>query len=158
MEISGWEDEPAAGYESMRQDKSAVAAGRRQPGDRARWLAAELDDKALAGQGATAKQGATMTAGRTMAGSRTHDGRARRLAAELDDKAPAGQGATAGQDATEGQGATVRRRQGDNQRLDRRLSRATAGSKARRLADGQGATEGKTRRSGRRPHDSSRAG
>ena len=73
MEISSWEDEPAAGYESMRQDKSAVAAGRRQPSDRARWRAAELDYKAPAGQGAT------MTAGRTMAGSRTHDGRARRL-------------------------------------------------------------------------------
>ena len=33
MEISSWEDEPAAGYESMRQDKSkggsrAKAAGR----------------------------------------------------------------------------------------------------------------------------------
>ena len=35
MEISSWEDEPAAGYESMRQDRSAVAAGRRQPGDTA---------------------------------------------------------------------------------------------------------------------------
>ena len=28
MEISSWEDEPAAGYGSMRQGRSAVAAGR----------------------------------------------------------------------------------------------------------------------------------
>ena len=28
MEISSWEDEPTAGYESMRQGRSAVAAGR----------------------------------------------------------------------------------------------------------------------------------
>ena len=55
MEISSWEDEPAAGYESMRQDKSAVAAGRRQPSDRVRWLAAELDDKGGRQQNSTTR-------------------------------------------------------------------------------------------------------
>ena len=145
MEISSWEDEPVAGYESMRLDKSAVAARQRQLGDRARWLAAELDDKAPAGQGATAKQGATMTAGRTMPGGRTRR------------STMAGSSTMAG--ATERQGATVRRRQGDNQTLDRRLSRATVGSKARQLADGQGTTMtvGRTMAE-HRPHDSSRAG
>ena len=48
--------------------------------------------------------------------------------------------------------------QGDDQTLDRRLGRVTAGSKARRLADGQGATEGKMRLSRRMPHDGNRAG
>ena len=94
MEIRSWEDEPAAGYESMRQDRSAVAAGQRQPGDtagrrlgRARRLgrvrrpATEHDGKAQAarqqGAGSTKarrdgwQQNATTTAGRTIAG---HDG------------------------------------------------------------------------------------
>ena len=87
--------------------------------------------------------------------------------AELDDKAPAGQRATAGQDATVRTQATrqlgwlrlmAAALQGDDQPLDRRLGRATTGSKERQLADGQGATDGKTRRSMRRPHDGNRAG
>ena len=60
MEISRWEDEPAAGYGSMRQGRSAVVAGRY--------------GRASAGQGVTTGQqdAGSLTAG-AMTGSRTHD-------------------------------------------------------------------------------------
>ena len=75
MEFSSWEDEPAAGYGSMRQGRSAVAAGRY--------------GRVSAGQGVTAGQqdAGSSTAG-AMTGSRTHDdGRTRQ-------GAPAKRGAT----------------------------------------------------------------
>ena len=100
--------------------QQSATPGRRQHDGRARWLAAGRDGKAPAGQGATAKQGATMAAGRTMVGRDGWAGRDR----------------GARRDGQQ-QGATVRRRHGDDQTLDRRLGRATAGSKVRRPAAGR---------------------